>query len=234
MSEADDEPFARVIQAHMRGFLRSTVTGCAFAAAHAPEASDALYDAVHVGPLDEDLPTDIESALDTAAEARAAAVVVFPELRTAPDICSLLALLHGRERWRMERVPWKTHARPDALVGLWWRTAAGNHTSVMGLAPLGSMPATRRAPYVALVAWTGRHENEHWTKRTRGEVGLVDMRLPPSLTEPDKYRTAFKRTRDEVKAIEAALAEGAAEPNVAFCLPAEYQDRLAHMAAWPT
>jgi hypothetical protein len=65
----------------MRGFLSSTVTGCAFAAAHAPEVSDALHYAVHVGPLDEDLTANIESALDTAAQAREDGQALGAEMR---------------------------------------------------------------------------------------------------------------------------------------------------------
>lgn len=230
MSRSADQPFEQVIQSHMRGFLRSTVTGCTFAAVHAREIGDAVLYQVFVDPLDDELPGEVESFLDAAAQERAAAIVVFPELRSAEDICALLRLLQGRERWRLESVPWKRHPRADLLLGLWWRTAAGDRTSVMGLAPLGTMPATRRAPYVALVAWTGGHENEHWTKRTPGEVGLVNMRLPSSLAPIDKYRAAFQTTRDTVKEIKAALAEGAAEPNVAFCLPADCAEMLADVS----
>lgn len=225
MTSPADESFEKVVQDHLRGFLRSGVTGCAFAQSHAKSQGGPLTYGVHVGPVDSDVPEEIESLFDAAARERAAAVVVFPELRTALDVCDLLALLAGRARWQIRRASWKKHKRADLLVSMLWTTASGEVTSVMGLAPLGSMPATRRAPYVALVAWTGGRENEHWTKQKPGEVSLVDMPLPEGMS-PAKYRTAFASTRRRVKRLKSVLREGAAEPYVAFCLPAECGELL--------
>lgn len=159
-------------------------------------------------------------------------MIVFPVLRTAPDIGGLLQLLHGRDRWRITREDWKKHARSDVLIGLRWRTAAGRTTSVMGLAPLGSTPPTRRAPYVALVAWTGSHANKHRPARRPDEVGLADMPVP-DMMEAEAYEQAFKATRDKAKAMKSTLAEGAAEPHLAFCLPAELAPDLAYLRRSP-
>jgi hypothetical protein len=138
LSRRADESFAKVIQTNLRGFLRSGVTGCAFASAHAKEAGAAVVYDVFVGPLDGDLPTDIEVFFDSAAAERAAAVVVLPELRTASEICELIRLLSGHPRWKLARPAWKRHPREDLLVGLRWTTTAGDVTSVMGLAPPSS------------------------------------------------------------------------------------------------
>lgn len=225
MTRRADEIFVKVVQRHMRGFLRSGVTGCDFAAAHATASGGPLLYNVRVGPLDQELPGEIELFLDGAGEENAAAMLVFPELRAATDVCELVSLLHAEERWTISRAAWKKHEREELPISMYWRTASGDITSVMGLAPLGSMPATRRAPYVALVAWTGGRKNEFRTRHTKGEVGLVDMCLPEGMTE-ETYRAAFKNTLRTTKRLKSALAEGAAEPHIAFCLPAECESLL--------
>ncbi|MBN4049554.1 hypothetical protein JYT86_00690 [bacterium AH-315-N03] len=230
MSEHIDESFARLIERHVRDFLRSSVTCCAFARAHAKEASNALLYLVLTGRPDDESIRQIESFLDGAGDQKSAAVIVLPKSRAERQIIQLLTLLSDRPRWRVDRVHWKPkRARDDVLIGLWWETTSGDRTSVMGLAPLGSMPATRRAPYLALIAWTGGRENAHWKKGSDGEVGLVDMPLPAGMDE-EQYRAAFSSTLGEAKRLYAALREGAARPDVAFCLASEWEAELA--AVW--
>lgn len=210
---------------HMRGFLRSGVTGCAFARAHAKEATDALLYDVHVGPLDDVFPVEVERFLDAAADENAVGIVLLPELRTGEQICELLRLLGTRPRWRIAERAWRRHARPDVLVGVWLQTRLGEETSVMGLAPLGSMPATRRAPYVGLAAWPGGLVNPFWTKPTPGRVGLVNMPLPGKMNE-EAYASAYEKTERDVRLLKESLEEGAARPDVAFCLPPSCRERL--------
>ena len=40
----------------------------------------------------------------------------------------------------------------------------------MGLAPFGTMPVTRRAPYVCLATWPGGHDNPYLTRYERDIV----------------------------------------------------------------
>lgn len=225
MTRRLDNEAADTIADHMRGFLRSGVTGCAFARAHAKEATGALIYDVHVGPLDDAIAVEVESFFDGAADEGAAGIVVLPELRTADDICAVLALLGKRPRWEISEQPWKTHERADVLVGVDFQTALGANTSVMGLAPLGSMPAMRRAPYVALAAWTGPLANDFWTTPTPGRVGLVNMPLPGTWTA-DAYKKVYDATKKDVRDLKRTLGEGAARPDVAFCLPTSCRERL--------
>lgn len=213
------------IGAHMTGFFRSGVTRCAFARAHARESTDAIVSTVHVGPLDAAVVDDVESFLDGASDLGAVGVVVLPELRAPEEICALLDLLGRRPRWRVAERKWKAYPRPDVLVGVWLKTRRGDETSVMGLAPLGTMPAMRRAPYVAITAWTGGFSNPFWTTPTPGRVGLVNMPLPGSMKE-DAYEKAYASTKDEVDAMKRTLEEGAARPDVAFCLPSSCREAL--------
>jgi hypothetical protein len=52
----------------------------------------------------------------------------------------------------------------------------------MGLAPMLSMPATRRTPYVAVALWPGPPRKE------KDWVGFIDM---PSGLETDPHQRAF-------------------------------------------
>jgi hypothetical protein len=98
----------------------------------------------------------------------------------------------------------------------------------MGFAPLGSMPVTRRAPFVALAAWTGPKRNPQKSKKMKApdrpdEVGFVDM--PP--IQPDLHDSMWDATRKRVRELKALPQEGAALPTVAFCLPSACAARLA-------
>ena len=121
-----------------------------------------------------------------------------------------------------------SHPHDDTVVGLWWTTSGGQMSSVMGLAPLGEMPVTRRAPHVALVLWPGAHLNDHpKPKRSETEVGLTSCRLPKHLLEADAYMTAWDRTRSDVAAARAYPKEATARPHIAFSLHGDVRSIIA-------
>lgn len=162
----------------------------------------------------------IEATLDEAARDKRVGLVLWPMLRTAEHIVELLRVFDECNRWSCQRVPWGAHAREDAvLLGLNWKTPAGDLSSVMGFAPLGSMPVTRRAPYVAIAVWPGGHENTHPKYSSpEGKVGFVDCKMPD---KDHDYDHLWKQTRDEVCSL---LASPPPDDNrtlreVAFCLP---------------
>ena len=162
---------------------------------------------------------DLDVALDAATLRDEVVLIFWPLLRTDEDVIAVLRTLHGTPRWKCSRVPWGNHPREGAaLVGLTWTTSVNNRSSVMGFAPLGSMPVTRRAPYVAVAVWPGRHENtEH--RSAPGHVGFIDCKpdLPPEHT----YDHLWKQT---LRATKALLESPPADDrwvlhDVAFCLP---------------
>ncbi|MCX4246567.1 hypothetical protein [Paraliomyxa miuraensis] len=118
------------------------------------------------------------------------------------------------------------------MVGLEWRTKAGLRSQVMGFAPLGSMPVSRRSPYVALSAWPGGHDNEFFDRGHAQSVSFADA--PTGLRSREQHDDLWRKS-------EAATCRLASDPaddvermrRVAFCIPrvellAENPDFLTH------
>ena len=219
---------ANVVVDVMRRYLRFGMTGCSFAADYAA-ALDAIVWGVWSGTSPSTaIHTDLSAFFTGAAGIPRPGIAVFPEIRTADDVVGLLIGLAGKSSWSLTRAQWGPHAREDELVTLGWRTPEGLSTSVMGFAPLGSMPVTRRAPYVALAAWLGPKLNPQKANKMKrpgpsDEVGFVDM--PP--IHPNSHDSMWDATRSRVRELKALPREGAALPTVAFCLPAACAPRLA-------
>jgi hypothetical protein len=122
-------------------------------------------------------------------------------------------------RWEAKLAAWrKGNTREEHLVELTWRTPAGHLSHVMGLGPFGSMPVTRRAPFVGLTLWPGTHQNEHKPTRLHQDnlVGFIDM--PSGIVEKEEHDRLWKETLAACKVMLAEPPEGAALPEVAFCL----------------
>jgi hypothetical protein len=92
---------------------------------------------------------------------------------------------------------------------------------------MGTMPATRRAPYTCIAAWTGGHENKH-RKKTEAVVHFLD-------TDLDRYRLSsekYKELRIESEKDTSALLSNQSDKasyyrNVAFRLSTAVAVRLA-------
>jgi hypothetical protein len=128
------------------------MAGCRFASSFAAKGSArriAYY--VVIGHLEHaDLPTIDVAAEGYAREGRFL-VVLFPHVRSLPEIANVLQVLDANDRRACAHVAWRKHARNDAAqIGLTWRTEHGLESSVMGFAPLGTIPVTRRSPFLGL------------------------------------------------------------------------------------
>ena len=100
----------------------------------------------------EDL-SSLDDFFDAAAGAKKVGIVVFPQLRTPESVARLLAQIALLERWTLSPVAWGKHAQPGVVpLALTFRTQGGLRSDAMGLAPIGTMPATRRACYVAVAS----------------------------------------------------------------------------------
>lgn len=180
------------------------------------------------GPGDASSLTDL---LVLAGEEASLAILAFPDLRTSADVAGLLLALAADPRWRLTLPHPGPHPHDDTVIGLWWITSGSQLSSVMGLAPLGEMPVTRRAPHVALVVWPGAHLNEHpKPKRSETEVGLTSCPLPKHLLERDAYKLAWDRTRSDVAAALAYPKEATARPHIAFSLHEDMRRILAPLS----
>jgi hypothetical protein len=126
------------------------------------------------------------------------------------------------------------YAKPDSVAfGLEWTTREREVCDALGLAHAGTMPVTRRAPYVAIAVWGAPHSNPH-IRKVPGRVGVAS-----ALTGygPDKHRDFMRRTDDHVRGL---LAVPPAEHpewlrRVAFVLPErDASSVLAHIASTAT
>jgi hypothetical protein len=190
------------------------LAGCYFAARLASKSRGltTVISAVNetTGPV-------VEAAIDGAAAASEPQIILFPSMRTATEVARLVARLAARRRWSLRRLTWRAAGRAsDVPLSLRFTTQAGLTFAAMGLAPLGSMPVTRRAPYVAMVLWGGGHENPH--RPSEGlEVGLPDI---PTGLSAKKHDELWDKTSALTKSL---LADPPEERvllrNVTFCLP---------------
>jgi len=88
----------------------------------------------------------------------------------------------------------------------------------MGFAPLGSMPVTRRAPYVALALWPGDRENPHFDKSPDDLVSFADAKLEHSKEVHGKlWDASAKGSREMLK---DPFDDVVWMRRVTFCLPA--------------
>jgi hypothetical protein len=130
----------------------------------------------------------LDAALDEAAASNHVGVTLLPEVHTAREI-----------------------------AGVHWRTKAGAMSSVIGFAPLRSMPITRRAPYVAMTVWPGARSNQFARAPVSDTLGIVDS--AHGLTK-DEYDARWKKTRGLVKEMFLHEREDATFlRDVAFRLP---------------
>jgi hypothetical protein len=143
-----------------RDWLHRGMTGCGFAAMLAATKPVRIDFYSPLGKLDHE---QIAAFVDGVAERKMTAILLFPHLRTAKDVAGLLRELGRAPRWKLHRSRWpKGRRKPDAVaLSLDWTTKAGAVCDAMGLGPFGTMPVTRRAPYVAIVLWSGPHLNPH-------------------------------------------------------------------------
>lgn len=214
-------PAEHVCIEHFIKWLRGRMTGCMFSSKFA--AAGRINYGHQLNELNRDAVAGLEAFIDTSGAANRFAVVLFPRLRTARGIGRMLQTLATRERWRASRLEWRHHPREGAaLVGLRYRTVHGEESSVMGFAPLGCMPVTRRAPYVALAAWGGGKLNKH-KNSPAGEVGFIDAPTFDANGEQvsaEAHEKTWTDTRASIKQLLGDPPEdGWRLKDAAFCLP---------------
>lgn len=208
---------------HVRAWLARKMTGCSFAALQAKRP-----DGVLLAPFPAVASVaDIDSVFELAGARRLPAIVILPGLRTELQLVEQLLALAKSPRWRVRRVPIPGGLETDdVFVGLEWKTAAPDlWSSPMGLAPFGTMPATRRAPYTCIAAWTGPRMNT-FRKGVDKTVHFLDADLSRYGLNADKYKTHRKAS---VKATTDFLVGDSATNyrNVAFRLSANAATALA-------
>jgi hypothetical protein len=215
----------------MTAWLRANITGCLFATRFATENTGRIRQVVLTGALAAShLTQQLDPVLRDAAAHSEAILAIFPDLRAPEHVAQLLDSLSRDAAWSCAEIAWKEHPREDLLLSLEWTTPNGHRTSAMGLGPLGTMPLTRRAPYVAIALWPGGQENP-FRQEPRKRVSLADM--PHSLTE-EVHATFWEKTEENKARYLAGQEEGAARPRVTFCLPSSVRPLIRTLEPPPT
>ena len=198
------------------------MTGCSFAGLAANREGGILM-APFPGIASVD---EIDGVLELAGIQRLPAIVVLPGIRTESRLVDQLLVLVGGHRWRVYRVPTPAGLETDdVFVGLEWLTATPDlWSSPMGLAPLGTMPPTRKAPYTCIAAWTGERSNRFRNGADR-VVHFLDADLSHYRLNEKKYG---KHRVESVNVTRAMLLDDKARNyrNVAFRLSASVAARL--------
>jgi len=206
----------RVCEGHFRDWLHHGLTGCYFASSLAAKHPVRIDFYSPLGKLHHG---QIAAFIDGAASREMTAVLLFPRLRTSRDIGQLLGKLAKGPRWRVSRVRWpKGCGKADSYaLSLEWMTKAGPVCDAMGLAHVGTMPVTRRSPYVAIVVWGGPHLNKYLPQGPR--VGVASA--PTGLKKKAAHSKLMKQSDERVRML---LGVRPAEDRVwlrrvAFILP---------------
>lgn len=207
----------------MTAWLRANITGCLFATRFAKEPTGRIRPVVLTGALEAThLTEQLEPVLRDAAAHSEAILAVFPDLRTPDDVARLLDSLSRGTAWSCTEIEWKEHPREDMLLSLEWTTPGGHMTSTMGLGPFGTMPLTRRAPYISIALWPGGQENPY-RQEPRRRVSLADM--PHSLSR-EVHDSYWHQTEENKGRYLDGQKEGAARPRVSFCLPRDVRSLI--------
>lgn len=199
-------------------WVAAGLAGCLFAARFAKGNRFRYYHSLD--EPSEDLAAELDGFVELAAGYRSVPVALFPRIRSASGTARLVKLLRKGSRWSAKEVPWRHHPREkDAcLVGLEWLTSAGLRSQVMGFAPLGAMPVTRRSPYVAVAAWPGGHDNEFFERSPSHSVSFADAAT--QLRDRQQHDEVWRKSEVMTRRLASDPADDVERMRrVAFCLP---------------
>jgi hypothetical protein len=210
----DEHPSER----YLRYWIGSGLTGCSFARKFARQGGRVAFLSWVDEPSDE-LTNNLDPFFEQSRHEGTFPFVLLPRLRDASGIARLIALLTSSRRWEVARIPWTSCSAPrsDVAVGLFWRTPNDLRAAAMGFAPLGSMPVTRRAPYVALALWPGDRENPYFDKSPPGNVSFADANTGLTRETHEKlWETSARDSRDMLR---DPFDDVVWMRRVTFCLP---------------
>lgn len=198
----------------LREWFNRGLSGCKFASLLASETPRYAFN-VQVGPAASLCIDDLEMQIDAAAAKSEVHLLVLPRVKSEAEIVELARGFDQAERWHVS-----AHSCPNEpdLLGLSieFFTQSGARSATMGFAPSGSMPVTRRAPYVALATWGGGRENPHF-ERGGSDVNFADVptRLPKESYE-SMWASSQKATRVR---LEEPRFDSKWLRKISFCLP---------------
>jgi hypothetical protein len=181
------------------------MTGCQFARLIAQKRERIVAAAFPMLASD----ADVSRLFEAGNRLHVPAIAIFTGIRTEAALIEQLGVLARAPRWRITRQHLAGLITDDVLIGVEWTIGNGCASSVMGLAPFATMPVTRRAPYVCLAAWTGGHDNPHWTHYERDIVHFLDTDLTALQLTTPKYRSLTTGSRSTTEQLLAELGDDA-------------------------
>jgi hypothetical protein len=145
-------------------------------------------------------------------------LLAFPRVSSEREILDLDRHLRTSNRWAIGSL---RHPSDSSILGLSvkYQTKSGSYSSVMGFAPSGKMPVSRRAPYTMLALWAGEHENEFFRHGPRELVGLADV--PTGLSRPSYDKTWASSVEGTKMRLQDPAHDSVWLRGVAFCLARE-------------
>ena len=211
---------------HFRLWLRAGLTGCAFAKLLAGKTGRVAIE-IHTeaGPPPA---AWLNNTFDVHAAAERTVIAVLPGIASEHALVESLNGLGTDPRWSIRRRT-KTSPTGGILIGLEWRTRAGDISEAMGFAPFATMPVSRRAPYVAIATWPAGRSNplrgQGSTPPGRpGEVSFLDASHG---FEVEQYEAMWSETTARVASVMSApLDDPRLYRRAAFVLSAEHAARL--------
>lgn len=211
MVETGDEEYAELVRKIFGAWLNATrLHGCVFAGWAVGQSR--IRFASFFDPPDDVVISQLTHHIELAESQSQLALAVFPSVVTEEHLFDLIELFKKGSRWSVRSVD----VVDRYAVDLRWLRPGLEDASAIGFAPLGTMPVTRRAPYVAVGVWSKGHENPMRTKPD-SFIGVGDM--SHDLDEV-QYKQMHKTTRAQVSRTRTVMADSAISTGVTFCLNA--------------
>lgn len=133
----------------------------------------------------------LNADFEFAAQSKLFALAIFPLISSERQLGELIQTLSGDAQWKAEEIGRDTEHR---MVELRWRNPEGLECNAVGFAPTLAMPATRRAPYVAVGVWPGGHDNQ-FLKKHGQTIGLADT---SHKLDEQSYQNHLEKTEAKV------------------------------------
>jgi hypothetical protein len=209
---------------NVRRWIQNGHTGCSFARAltrdEKPDKPARItVVSYHAAPLNVER---LNQLFDQCAANGEPAIVAFPDIRSVPQLVALLGRLGEDERWECTLTTVEGFDRDDDLVRVIWQAPhQGWRSEVMGLAPLLSMPVTRRAPYPGLALWPGAPSANRLFARDPDKPDILDLLDTTHAFAPEAVGSMKKESIEATKAMTADPSDKVGfYRSVAFVLPA--------------
>jgi len=206
---ADEAHIAAQVEKTFGAWLNSPLLhGCNFAAMFTKGAR--IGYASFFDDPGEVLVRHLTGHIRVAAAEKRLALGIFPNIVTERQLRDLIETLRCSPGWTVASLDVKGRFAVDIR----WSSSDSHHSSVMGFAPLGTMPVTRRAPYVAMALWPCGYDN-HRRTRPHTFVGVGDMAHDFA---DDHYDSMLKKTKERVSETRSVLGDQSLFTGMTFCL----------------